>query len=357
MSDLAALLQIPYGAVDAPGHLARFKELTAHHARQNPSYKAVTEQLFGNAACEARSLEDIPFLTASLFKHAELASVPPEAVFKTLTSSGTSGVASRILLDRETAQRQSQALTAIMGYWLGKQRLPMLLIDNQEQLQDRTRFNARAAATIGFSFFGRDHTYLLDQELHPRWDILETFLAAHGQERVFLFGFTFLVWQRLVEAARRDGIRVRFHDATLLHGGGWKKLADQEVSREAFNAALKERFNIDRVINYYGMVEQVGSIFVSCEEGYFHAPAFADVLIRDPLTLKPMPYGAVGAVQTLSLLPTSYPGHSLLTEDKGTLMGRDDCPCGRAGAYFTVEGRFPAVELKGCSDTRSVGAG
>ena len=36
-------------------------------------------------------------------------------------------------------------------------------------------------------------------------------------------------------------------------------------------------------------------------------------------------------------MPTSYPGHSLLTEDEGVLLGEDDCTCSRLGKYFKIE--------------------
>jgi hypothetical protein len=56
-------------------------------------------------------------------------------------------------------------------------------------------------------------------------------------------------------------------------------------------------------------------------------------------------------IQTFSILPRSYPGNSLLTEDIGVIVGEDDCSCGRNGKYFLVEGRLPTAELRGCSDT------
>jgi hypothetical protein len=62
-------------------------------------------------------------------------------------------------------------------------------------------------------------------------------------------------------------------------------------------------------------------------------------------------------IQTLSLLPRSYPGHSLLTEDLGVVHGQDDCPCGRKGTYFSIVGRIPQAELRGCSDTYAESAG
>ena len=71
---------------------------------------------------------------------------------------------------------------------------------------------------------------------------------------------------------------------------------------------MREYLGLERIFNYYGMVEQVGSIFMECEHGHLHAPAFADVIVRDPLTLEPLPPGREGAVQVLSALPVSYGG-------------------------------------------------
>ena len=119
---------------------------------------------------------------------------------------------------------------------------------------------------------------------------------------------------------------------------------------------MREVFGLEHVHNYYGMVEQVGSVFFECEHGHLHAPAYADVIVRDQTDLSPAPCGEPGLIQVLSMLPRSYPGHSLLTEDLGVLHGEDDCPCGRLGKYFSVLGRIKNVEVRGCSDTRTVPA-
>jgi hypothetical protein len=101
------------------------------------------------------------------------------------------------------------------------------------------------------------------------------------------------------------------------------------------------------------MVEQVGGIFLECDNGFLHAPNFSEVLVRDPRTWRAAPAGQEGVVQVLSLLPTSYPGHSLLTEDLGTIAVNDGCPCGRRGTAFQISGRVPEAELRGCSDVQA----
>jgi hypothetical protein len=99
------------------------------------------------------------------------------------------------------------------------------------------------------------------------------------------------------------------------------------------------------------MVEQVGSVFFENAIGALHAPVFADVIVRDPFTLRPLPAGQRGLIQVLSILPQSYPGHSLLTEDLGEWVGEDDPRTGINGRYFRVYGRAPRSEMRGCSDT------
>ena len=51
----------------------------------------------------------------------------------------------------------------------------------------------------------------------------------------------------------------------------------------------------------------------------------------------------------MSTLPTSYPGHVLLTEDLGVVHGIDDGDW--PGKRFSVLGRLPRAEARGCSDT------
>ena len=90
---------------------------------------------------------------------------------------------------------------------------------------------------------------------------------------------------------------------------------------------------------------------MECEKGNLHASLFSDIIIRNPDDFSISPIGKKGIIQTLSVLPKSYPGHSLLTEDEGTLLGEDDCACGRLGKYFKISGRIQEAELRGCSDT------
>ena len=103
--------------------------------------------------------------------------------------------------------------------------------------------------------------------------------------------------------------------------------------------------------NYYGMVEQTGTIYMECEHGHLHASVWSDVTIRRAGDFSVAGVGETGLIQVSSVLPRSYPGHVLLTEDEGRVLGEDDCPCGRKGKYFEILGRVKRAEVRGCSDT------
>lgn len=324
------------------------RDLTIHHFENCEPYRNLLNALRFDPVRPTPARE-LPFLPVRLFKERSLASVPQDAIVRTMTSSGTSGQAvSRIHLDRETAMLQSRVLARIVGNFVGPKRLPLLIIDSPGVLRDRASFSARGAGIVGFSALGRDVTFALDDEMKIDWAVLDAFSERHAEEPILMFGFTFMVW----EYFRPDPARVRrtFPNAVLFHGGGWKKLADRAVGAEEFREGLRDRWHIERAHNYYGLIEQAGSIHVECEHGYLHASNFSDVIIRNT-RLEPCEPGRRGLVQLLSLLPRSYPGHNVLTEDEGTLVGEDDCPCGRRGRYFLVHGRAAEAEARGCSDT------
>ena len=331
--------------------LAVLNDLDAKHRVGCAPYAAITAAE-GRPAVVDR-LVDLPFLPVRLFKSHLLESITAENRFKMLTSSGTTGQqVSRISLDRATAGYQTTAVVKIMQDFLGKARMPMLVLDHPSVVKDRANFSARGAGILGLSTFGRKHTYALsDETMAPNWAVIEPFLEKFSNGPVFLFGFTFMAWKYFVRALEDSGRKVSIPQGILVHSGGWKKLLDEAVDNSTFKARTEAATGIKRIHNFYGMVEQVGSIFVECEAGRLHAPSFADVIIRRPQDWSVADQGEEGLIQVLSCLPQSYPGHSLLTEDLGTLIGTDDCPCGRHGRTFSVSGRLPKAEVRGCSDT------
>ncbi|MBO6215064.1 MAG: acyl-protein synthetase [Lachnospiraceae bacterium] len=300
-------------------------------------------------------IEEIPFLPVRLFKELELKSIPDEEVLKTMTSSGTTGQAvSKIYLDKTTSANQQKAMVKIVSDFTGKSRMPMIIIDCPSVVKDRAMFSARGAGILGFSLFGTKRIYALRDDMTLDVEGVQAFLEEHKGERIFLFGFTFMIWQHFYKELLRlkeKGVTFDLSGTIMIHGGGWKKLVSEAVSRNEFHERLYDVCGLSDIHDYYGMVEQTGSIFMECECGHLHASIFSDVITRRAVDFSPCDIGEKGIIQVLSVLPESYPGHSLLTEDEGIIEGIDDCPCGRKGKYFKVVGRMKEAEIRGCSDT------
>ena len=332
----------------------RLVELSKLHRNKCPAYKNMLKAIdFEEEKVE--SYKDLPFLPVRLFKDLDLKSVSDEEVVKTMTSSGTSGQAvSKIYLDRNTSSNQQKAMVKIVSEFTGSSRMPMILIDCPGVIKNRAMFSARGAGILGFSIFGSKKIYALDDDMKLDVDGLKEFLEKYRGERILLFGFTFMIWQHFYKELLRlkeEGIHFDLSNAVLIHGGGWKKLISEAVSHDEFHHRLKEVCGLCHIHDYYGMVEQTGCIYMECECGHLHASNFSDIIIRRPIDFSEANIGEDGIIQVVSTIPESYPGHSLLTEDEGRILGIDDCPCGRKGKYFKIHGRLKNAEIRGCSDT------
>lgn len=339
---------------------AELNRLSRHHLQHCPEYHRLLSLLYPHfLASNLKHLQTDfpPAITARQFKYQKLSSISMQEEVKVMTSSGTSSQqVSQISLDKITAKRQQQVLSAIMAEWLGGSRLPMLILDHPKVIKRGQGFSARGAGIQGFMLFGRNYCYALNEDMTLNIDGVLAFCERYADQEILMFGFTYMIWQFVLQPIlENSALRQRFTAlrGKLIHGGGWKKLSHLAITTEEFNQTVRECFGVVSAHNYYGMVEQTGAIHVACEHGHFHTPIWAEVDILHPDLNRQQAVGEQGVIQVSSILPMSYPGHVLLTEDLGTLLGEDDCPCGRKGRYFSVHGRIPLAEIRGCSDTFS----
>ncbi len=332
----------------------RLVELTELHRRNCPEYAQMLDSINFDAA-SVHSYKELPFLPVRLFKELELKSVPHEEIVKTMTSSGTTGQAvSKIFLDRATSSNQQKTMVKIVSEFTGSSRMPMIIIDCPSVVKNRAMFSARGAGILGFSIFGAKKIYALDDDMKLDVAAVQEFLEKFKGQKILLFGFTFMIWQHFYKELLRlkdEGITFDLSGGVLIHGGGWKKLISEAVSHDEFHRRMKDACGLTHIHDYYGMVEQTGCIYMECECGHLHASVFSDVITRRPIDFSECEIGEKGIIQVVSAIPESYPGHSLLTEDEGVILGEDDCPCGRKGKYFKIDGRLKNAEIRGCSDT------
>lgn len=342
------LAAAPYSVASADKDrmiLAGLNELTRLHHARSEIYRRIIDTAWGGLKDYER-IADVPFVPVSLFKELDLASTDDHSLV--LQSSGTSGQRpSRIFVDGETAGRQSSALLATFAPILGTRRLPFLVADTKAVLTAQS-MSARGAGVLGMMKFGARATFALGEDLVADKAAVREFVAKFGGSPFLIFGFTFLVWSALY-AGFEDG-ELDLSNGVLIHSGGWKKLEADKVSNEVFRAALERRFGLTSIYNFYGFVEQIGSMFVEGDDGRLYPPNFTHVIVRNPETWAPCATGEEGVIQVVSLLPTSYPGHSVLTEDWGVVDYVDKGVGGRLGQAVRILGRVPKAELRGCSD-------
>jgi hypothetical protein len=323
-------------------------KISKHHYKKCEQYKKVTDRIFKNIN-NCKASHELPFMHVKNFKEFNLKSVKSNQLSKTLESSGTSNqITSKINIDRKTSLLQSKALLNIFSDII-KKKINFFFLEDPKNLSQIKLLTAKNTAIRGFSQLSKESAYLLDNKNSLQLSKLHNFLNKNPEEEFVLFGFTSQIWFQLIEILKKKKINLPKNNGILIHGGGWKKLQNESVDRNFFNKNIILTTGIKRIHNYYGMVEQTGSIFLECEYGFFHTSIFSEIYIRDH-NLNLALNQKKGLIQILSLLPLSYPGHNILTEDLGYIVGIDDCECGRKGKYFLVTERVPGTENRGCSD-------
>lgn len=330
---------------------SELKQLTTWHMEHCEEYNRMLQAMNYDES-KVFTYYDLPFFPVRMFKQMDLLSVDRKEIFKTMTSSGTTGQAvSKIYVDKATAASQQKVLVKIISDFVGKKRLPMLIIDSPKVVKDRNLFSARGAAILGLSMIAKERVYALDENMQIDMSVVKQFLKQYKGQRFLIFGFTFMVWQHFYKQLLQLEEKLDMSEGFLITGGGWKKLESEHVSRDEFKKKFEELCGITHFLDHYGMVEQTGCIYAECECGNMHASIYSDVITRRYKDFSLCDIGEKGIIQVVSVLPRSYPGHSLLTEDEGIILGQDDCPCGRKGKYFMLTGRMKKAELRGCSDT------
>jgi hypothetical protein len=347
MTDL--LQQLPYGPRNEGLLLGELNTLSRHHWEGCPEYRQVWPHW-----TEAKNTAELPWLHVGLFKHIQLRTlfegVRYERILK--SSATTSGTPSLIALDQLSSERQSRSTLAILREFVGTQIRPLLILDSAKSLRVRGEISARVAAALSLKSLSSEIHFMLDDpgdSRSMRWDRLLEVLQQFDD--LLVYGFTWILWLVWGGAALPDNIRraLKGKRICFVHSGGWKKLEGVRVGWRSFDQSLLEGLHPNsKVIDYYGLVEQIGVIYPLCERGFRHVPVWADVLVRDPFSFKTL-LGESGQLQLMNALSLGAPCHSVLTEDLGCIHP-GLCPCGRSGPRFELLGRVPNAEVRGCGN-------
>ena len=339
----------PYGERDDDGFLADMNALTEHHVQGCQTYRRILKSWK-----PADRIATLPFLHVELFKHLELRTQSHGIRHhRTLLSSSTSGnTASKIILDNKSSILQSRSSNLILREFLSAGQRPLIVLDNAGSLRRRGEVSARVAAALALRPFATEIHFALsdgNNDLYVDWDKIRSLLE--NNDSILVYGFTTMLWEGWGEMLEKETVSLNLEGKTVdfVHSGGWKRLEGSRIERNRFDdALLKDLSTESRVIEYYGLVEQVGIVYPRCSQGFFHVPIWADVLVRDSYTGESVE-GEVGQLQLMNLLAYGSPYHNVLTEDMGKIIG-ERCNCGRSGKKFELLGRIPRAELRGCAN-------
>ena len=207
-----------------------FKKLTNYHIKNSVKYRKFIKLIKKrNTGSKNDTLEF--YLTTDAFKNDTINSVDMQKISKKVESSGTSKQKkSQIFLDRKNSLNQRIVLTKIISSILGNKRLPMIIIESKKSFYKKSKdINAKIAAINGFSNFGKDHFYLLNDKDEIDYENFKKFINKNKYKKIFIFGFTFDVYEYLYEKLNKNFCKNFLKGAILLHGGGWKKLEDKKI--------------------------------------------------------------------------------------------------------------------------------
>ena len=280
------------------------QESLKYHYKNSIEFKQICDNHEFNVE-EDFELEEIPYIPVSIFKKFDLLSIPKENIFKTIFSSATtSKTPSKIFLDRITSELQTKALVSIITDFL-HEKMDFLILDSKETISSSDKIKSRASAIRGFLPFMKSIKFTLNEDLKIKNLELQ---QIKNENQYCFFGFTWLIYQIIKENKNNKEIKnnlSKLNSPFILHLGGWKKLTDINITREEFYKEISEFFNTeeDKIIDIYGMTEQLGTVYPDCKFGNKHVSMYSEIIIRNPLTLKNEEIGKSGLIQLLSPIP------------------------------------------------------
>ncbi len=332
-----------------------------HHIKNNKLFRTFCENQNFDFNKMPEDLSEYPYLPVNIFKNRDLSSVSEKNINGILSSSATSGIPSRIVLDSITSRRQTMISAKVMSSYLGSKRRPYFVLDEDPLKSNAVEISARSAATRGFLILSSNPEYFLFQSGdHLNFDLnkFESFAEKNQnlEQEICIFGFTYILYSNVIQELLKKGVKFKLpKNSKVAHIGGWKKLESQKVSKEKFILDVSSVFGIDEsnIFDFYGFTEQMGLLYVSAGHSPKIVPIYSEIIIRDFQTLEPVDDGKEGLIQILTPLPNSYPGISVLTEDVGVIKNRGIDKFGRNGTQFEIIGRAKEAEVRGCGDIMS----
>ena len=305
---------------------------------------------------EYDDMAKLPFLPTLLFKKHELYTMPKWRMLIKATSSGTGGQFSRIGFEWGGLWNGAHMVLRVIG----RRRLFSAVPCNYVVFgykPHRSNHTAVTKTAFGATLFtpSLHRTYALqykDGKYSADLDAVAEAIQKYAESRFPLrfMGFpsyTYFAMRLLDER----GISLKLpENSKIMLGGGWKQFWREAVDKQAFYDMARKVFGVeDRdIVEFYGTVEHP-ILYCDCERHHFHIPVYSRVIIRDPVTLEPLPNGKAGLVNLISPMVRATPILSVMTDDLGILHDAEECGCGIHSPYLEILGRVGLKEIRTCA--------
>jgi len=306
-----------------------FKEtaisLSQHQMENNPVYRQFMHLVKSNPK-NIKSLTDIPFLPIEFFKTHSVKTglFEPETIF--LSSGTTQYTRSKHLIKNLELYEKSFIKGFQLFYgdpekWTILALLPTYLDNPNASLIYMVDSLIRKSEHPESGFYKTNYRELQDQLKR----------LQGGGRPVLLIGVSYA----LLELA--DSYPMDLSGITVMETGGMKGQKEEWV-REALHKRLKKQFNLKRIHSEYGMTELLSQAY-AYDNGYFQAPPWMQVLIRDPydpFELKTSGKGALNIIDLANIHSCAF----IATQDLGEKW---------EDGTFQVLGRFDHADIRGCN--------
>jgi hypothetical protein len=341
----------PESGPETPTFEALALDLFEFQFANNPPYRNYCRSLRRTPDTVSRS-DQIPAVPTRAFKEFELTCLPagrrPEAVF--LTSGTTLGkdrpgrhLLANLSLYHAAIRRNFEIHLVPDG-----RRMPMFILTAPPSLWKQSSL-AHMMEVVRTEFGAPDSRYYIgDDGLDADRLIKDLEASASRGTPVFLLGIT-LAFFRLMEEIKSRGRPIPLPPGSrIMDTGGFKGLRP-EIGRPDVRRRYREAFGVpeELIVNEYGMTEMSSQFYdnpiadrAAGRTGPRRKtiPRWVKTRILDPVSLEPVPAGAVGILHHLDLANAGSVA-SVLTEDLGSGVGDG----------FDLAGRVRGAEARGCA--------
>ena len=310
-----------------------------------PEYARFVERMTPYFQTDHAEPDTYPPIPTGVFKRKLITSGAEDEIDKICTSSGTQGSVSEIPRTRTSVERLLGSVRVglkLVADWY-EDNLQVIHLGPGYEDADEVWFSfVMSLAEMLFPTLNFMREGVLDLDSAIACAVQQT---ERGKE-ILVIGapFTVLEFARLADSRGK-----KFENVHVITGGGWKRVKT-DLDTTGFRAEVSRLLNMPetRIRDVFNQVE-LNSAFFECQEFEKHVPPWVWPVVRDPLTLLPLPDGEVGLLSYADASADGYPG-IIIGDDLGVVT-RGRCKCGLEGVRMSVIRRLEKEGNKGCAYT------